>query len=95
MNLPELPFPMPAPELPGFLRHPGNNLLNDIVRSVQELDNNHICPATCEYYGITADRCPTHYQTAEEVHDFHVGVQHWKGTIMMAEAGATDEQRGG
>ena len=88
MNFPELRFPMPAPELPGFIRHPSNNLLNDIVRNVQEIDNNHLCPPPCVHYGITADRCPTHYQTAEEVNAFRLGVQHWQGTIMMAEAGA-------
>jgi hypothetical protein len=79
MNVPKLPFPMPAPELPGFIRYPGNNLLSDIIWSVQEMDSNHICPASSGYYGITADRCSTRYQTAEEVHDFHVGVQHGKG----------------
>lgn len=87
-NFPEIPFPMPAPEMPGFLRHPSCNLLIDIIRHIQYMDTDQICPPTCHYYGVTADRCPEHWQTGEEVVDFQLGVQHFLGTVMMAEAGA-------
>jgi hypothetical protein len=87
-NFPEIPFPMPAPEMPGFLRHPSCNLLIDIIRYVRDINIEQICPATCKYHGTTAERCPTHFQTADEIVEFRRGVQHWLGTIMMAEAGA-------
>jgi hypothetical protein len=87
-NFPEIPIPMPAPEMPGFLRHPSCKLLTDIIRYVQEINIEQICPANCKYHGITADRCPTHFQIADEIVEFRRGVQHWLGTIMMAEAGA-------
>ena len=87
-NFPEIPFPMPAPDRPDFLRHPSCNLLNDLIRYVQDVNIEQICPATCKSHGVTADRCPTHFQTADEIVEFRRAAQHWHGTIMMAEAGA-------
>ena len=87
-NFPEIPFPMPVRELPGFLRHTSCNFLNDIIRYVQDVNVEQICPATCENQGITADRCQVHFQTADELVEVQRAVKLWLGTIMMAEAGA-------
>lgn len=79
---------MPARELPGFLRHPSCNFLIDIIRYVQDVNVEQICPATCENHGITADQCQIHFQTADEIVEIQRAVKLWLGTIMMAEAGA-------
>ena len=86
-NFPEIPFPRPE-TVPQFLQHPSCNLLRDIMRYVQGVTDNDVCPETCPRYGKTAEKCRKHFLTASEIVELQRGYQHWQGTIMLAEAGA-------
>lgn len=85
-NFPDIPFP--APDMPKILQHPSCNLLNEIVRFIQNISNDDICPPTCSKHGTTAENCSKHFLTSEEVVGFQQEYRQWLGTIMMAEAGA-------
>ena len=91
-NCPDIPFPMP-PTIPGFLRHPSCSLLHHIVRHVQDVSDDKICPATCKHHGATAIKCPEHFMTPEELVALQQGTRNWHGTIMLAEPGALTQTR--
>ena len=86
-NFPEIPCPATT-DMPELFRLPKCNLLNDICRYMQNIENEDICPETCPKHGTTARKCGKHLVTAQEIVEFGQGYRHWLRTMMLAEAGA-------
>ncbi|KAF2481312.1 hypothetical protein BDY17DRAFT_301081 [Neohortaea acidophila] len=87
-NFPELTLPASICMLPSILRHPSCDLLGSLVRYLQTIELVDVCTTACPHHGKTAEKCPDHMLTSNEVIALQRVHQHWAGTAMIAEAGA-------